>query len=448
MPVVTLPAEYGVDGRLAVGLDWLDSDGSKRISKWLPGRKANYYVENSIDLKSTQYGLTDDSRLKGLPSLAALLASRHSEGDFYAVLPIDHHSSDEQLFWLVGIQDGQVIPGTDILGTESQITTELNTLTAMIDEGTSIFAPGYEEIFEADYTEPDFFFSGVLDYKSALVKKFFGFTILIAAVAILAVLFGGHYAYEAYEAKKLRDAIEAAKIREAARNAEDNIKTMRENLRQLEIDHLKETMRYFNTAMVIDESVAMLRTNPVYLAGWSFSEIKMYVNKSAKNGYIELHAIREHGYVSGLKEASHFGDYTIRFEPNGDKGYVRNPLAFDPTPIDSLPSDEILFPGKYKSDYDLTDYAQRARVEVNFSKPRPLPLPAEAAKLAKQLKVTKSVANLTSTKISISGDNLATLESMRNYFADNRYMFKLQDGDIKFTYPHSWKLQVLKYDIQ
>ena len=210
MARIDLPDEFGIPVKLVTNMEWIPVS-DKTLAREL--FTVSYRYSGAIRLEQKdegqsirrQIGATKDRSNTRHISAAYLLAKSHPDSVFFMVLPLKKIEGKDQRYWVVGIDHGEIIAGTDKVG-------DRNLVQSLIDETTSIIVDSSIEFCCSGIDPQDIDSRFVALDPSAVFDtdlllsieriKPVGLKKYVAAIVIVAVAIYGYTEYQEYEAKR------------------------------------------------------------------------------------------------------------------------------------------------------------------------------------------------------------------------------------------------------
>lgn len=446
MPLVNIVDKSGSKVCVAAGLNWHSKSDSKAIKRWRPQRADKFYTSVDVAGKVKQLGTSADSKLKGHPSAAAIISSANKEGRFFIILSAElaGSKSGEEKYWLVGIDSGEVLPGTDIVGSAEIIGNEIDALLNIYGDQFKVYAPGNERLFDADVVKELHLIDKLLINNQSKITQFSGFTWVYIAVGLIVIFALSNQGYAVYKRVAEEARLANLKAQKAIAKNEINVEEIKEKILEIEKKEISEKLSRFDAKNQIDMTIKESLNLPVRLNGWRFTSVGFALDERATNGSLTISAIRIGGFVSGIQEATRFEDWEIKLGKVGNDATVIKTFKY--VPSDELAEDYVSsFRGTVKGEYEITDFAQRNKLQYKFSKTVPLGLPPGTSKLATEAKITVSVSGYKTGDFELSGSNLMQLDNTAKMFANHKHDFQIKALNISTTYPHKWKIKAARY---
>lgn len=445
MSIVTLTQDEAPT-RYAVGLSWHDPTESASIGRWKPQRQEKYYVSIETQAREKQYATTSDSRLKGYISAAAVVANSIPMPKYLLILEAGGADFEEKesCYWLVAVENGLVLPGSDIVDTGEKIANEVESLLSIYGSDTPIFAPGNESIFGAEEFDGNDFLDGLYPDSKLKVKQFSGFGKAYIAIAIILALSATKQGYELYEKARLeaKNAATLAK-KQVAPDAVD-VEKIRERIREIEEKQLRAKFERFVDSGPIFQAMKTYLSLPINMNGWEFDSLIFEIDGDAIEGFYEIKSRRTHGLLSGITDNDYFQEWDVAYDRLGNSALLKKQLVFSASREIEGNIGALLRHDK-ETEVDIINFSQRHGLRYKLHPMGLIPLHPTTGKLAREIEITSSQLGVKSGAVDLSGDNQDQLVETINKLSTSLDEYQFVKLNVEIKFPHKWKLRLVRY---
>lgn len=445
MQKVSFPKEFGVPLKLLVELDWQPVEKGQLVKQWFQAKR-NYVagVVHSVsndDEKRLQLGLSDDEESLGGMSAALLLGQSIPDEVFYAVLPLVIGEETTDLFWIIGIDHGEIILGTDVVG-------ELHDAHRIIDETSvlmslddiAIYAPGSEPVFGVPQSIPPSEFFNSAHFIGTPRLKPVGYTkqIVMIVMFVLACIAGFSVNNYLEKQEALKIVIQPKKPGTPKRSSEE-LKIEAIKLEEKMLDKLLEQPSVPET---INQAITSFSNLPFNTRGWRINSFEIDFTKTGVNTSILILLSRESGNVEEISKLFKSKGYNIQFSPDASKVAVAKEI--DVSDVSSPDAKSLINVGNNKR-LELIDFTINEGIRGNFSTPQKV---ARPTKLPSHLIAPDEFFIIPVTKYTFVGRSvgLGSLGELSNYFATNMTGFVLRKLILKPTDTTAWEIEGTYYE--
>lgn len=397
MARIDLPDEFGIPVKLVTNMEWIPVS-DKTLAREL--FTVSYRYSGAIRLEQKdegetvrrQIGATKDRSNNRHISAAYLLAKSHPHSVFFMVLPLKKVEGKEQRYWVVGIDNGEIIAGTDKVG-------DKNLVQSLIDETTSIIVDSSIEFccsgFNPEDIDPRFVAldpSTVFDTDLLLSIeriKPVGLKKYVAAIAIVAVALYGYSEYQEYEAKRnaLMERNRAARAYVPKKSASE----LRKEAYNIEEKMLVEMVSKRKVFGIVSQIVDVYAQIPAQLNGWSLGVVEFDQRINGREMIVRYRFNSSGGPLSVIENLTRNWPGKLNFSADGKKAVFDYTLSR--SEIKQFAFSQIQDPNGLKRKrlierligFD-ADYSISPGFDVNRPKPLPTHLVAPSNKFMIEVK--------------------------------------------------------------
>tara|TARA_Y100001972_G_scaffold95005_1_gene116970 strand:+ start:25859 stop:27205 length:1347 start_codon:yes stop_codon:yes gene_type:complete len=280
MARIDLPEEFGIPVKLVTNMDWI-SVGDKTLIRELFTVSYRYSGAIRLEHKDEEHGVrrqigaTKERNNTRHISAAYLLAKSHPNSVFFMVLPIKKAEGKEQRYWVVGIDNGEIIVGTDKVGDKNLVLSLIEETTSIIVDSSIEFCcsgidpsdlgPEFVSIDPSEVFDTDLLLS-IDRIKAVGLKKY------VAAIALVAVAIYGYTEYQEYEAKRnaLMERNKAARSYVPKKSASE----LRKEAYLLEEQMLVEMVSKRKAYGIVSQIVKTYGLIPAEIDGWTVGVVE------------------------------------------------------------------------------------------------------------------------------------------------------------------------------
>ena len=376
---VEYPKEYAVPLKLVSGLDWEQVPAGTFPKAWFTASSkysgVAVHKAGSGRGRRTQFGLSKSPASVGGMSAAQLVALSHPETTFYLVLPVVSRADGPSEYWVVGVDHGEIIPGTDRVGSAEDVLRVIDSTSALMAfDDLIIYAPRNENVFGAtDHLDPEDVFEQSLFLKSIRISRL-GYRKYIVAAFALFVAISAVNTYNDYVERSEAVVVQQRTPKIGA--PKKSLEELQEEALSIERAMIVEMLSRRSEAAVVREIYDSFRELPIALGGWVVTTLKYEPAKSNMESAFQVYLENQGGSVADLIKRFERLGYTVKAANDGKKAIASKELQS--AEIDSPGKGDPLESSSAKR-IGMVDYLVPIGIDVNVSngevvqRPRELP---------------------------------------------------------------------------
>lgn len=446
---IALPDIYGTPSNLAAGLRWTTHSSSESLFprikyRVLEGGGITYKVDRGAGDSVVQIGLVSrNDRVFGAYSAAALLAASHPEETFLVVLPV-HSGNDDVRYWLGGVEEGQIIPGTDIVNSLENIEAARAEVAAVFGE-IPILAPVRGEYFGASQQVEDSFYFDPAVIASMRPIGRYTLKAQIAALAAFGAIYYGVNSYQVHQDRKEALAIMESK-RELSRKQIKTVQELQQEALQEEWVMLSQMLSqppFHHTAKQIAKHAADL---PFIVPGWKavsavYTPLESQGEINSSKNTMALVFNREGGSFKGLIDALPYSEEQIQIAPDGSKAIVIVPLELA---APELPSRDLL-DADGRRRLTVMDSLRNSALSVNIGNPARVERPRELS--SKAVAPDKYfVTDVRRYDMKVSGRGIRYLAEIAETLSQYSAAIQVKNVVLRYDTNYAWTIKADYYE--
>lgn len=438
---------FNVPVKLIAGLRWESVEPKGFAKAWFKAsRSAKAVMVHKVISDSngadTQFGITKSRDALGDLSGAALIARSHPEDTFFAVIPVRASGRKDVKYWLIGVDQGGIIPGTDVVADQHEIS---NALHEIIEYGLGdehiILAPGCSELFEGavdDLSHDEYFDSKHLLHIPRLQRL--GYRKYVISILVVFLCAWGYGQYSDYVEHRRALSVQSQKPKTT------KIKRTAEQLQEEAIRLEREMLRDFlssNKLSQVTEGVKNIVNNlPFALNGWSLSTIEVSYSESSDRYLLRMYLSSSGGMTKELLSSLIQFDFIYEFSPNGKLVVATTDFtAGNKQDVDL----QDALDGSGKKRLKLVDEIRLANIDVEISNPKKVARPRD---LPDYLYAPDNhyFIPVSGMLLKGSGVGMNALNDLGMIIEKSRIGFKFHEINISVTKSMEWELKGTLYE--
>ena len=337
MARIELPSEFDIPLKLYSDFDWVAVPAGRGLSAWISAarryragiklRASGSSIDDELQSVGMQYGFTNEvGAIKGI-SAAYLLAKSTPNNAYIAIMPVHALGADSKRYWVIGVDHGLVIPGTDKVVEADYVPDLINDVTGIIGVGEiPIFSPSCSDDFDGEYEDipPGELFDKRLLVTIEKVKRLgFGRIYLALAVVIaMGVIWSETASYLERKAALEAEAYVPKKVGAPKRSASE----IRAEAEEFERKAIERAMMTPSHTSLIHNFLTAYYKIPLELGGWALTSLELKNANSDAPQKIAASFVMVYGDGEGLTKSLSKISNEIAFSPKGDKAIVSIPF--------------------------------------------------------------------------------------------------------------------------
>lgn len=369
---IELAESFNIPVKLVAGLRWETVEPKGFLKAWFNASRSGktvlvHKVKNEDHEAQAQLGISTSRDGLGELSAGSLFALSNKESTLFAVVPVKVLGRTDVYFWLIGVDQGAIIPGTDIVANEAEIS---NALHEFVDYGLgdapTVLAPGCSDKFPGstdDVPHGEFFDSKYL-LKNERVRRL-GYRKYIIGLLVFVFSTWGYFEYSAYMEQRRALMVKAQKpiVAKVKKTAEQ----LQGEAVRLENEMLTKFLSSYDISDITSSVKQIVDDLPYLLNGWILTSIEVKQSSNAGLLTLRIYLSNNGGSSVGLKDALIGNNFDLTFAPNGK--LVVGERQFNPGKI-NIPDLSFSLDSTGQKRISLIDSLNSKRIDFDVSAPK------------------------------------------------------------------------------